>query len=111
MKSLFIAMSLAMSMWACGGGSPTTPTAAPSPAPASPFAVVTGNYELTIEIDDKCAQIPPASASIQRHARRSRVALPSRECGWRRIRHACTHGGSMAAISRRPRGWRGTAST
>ena len=59
MKRLVIAMSLSMSMWACGGGRPTTPTAAPSPAPASPFAVVTGNYELTIEIDDKCAQIPP----------------------------------------------------
>ena len=60
MKRLFVAMSLSMSIWACGGGSPTRPTAAPSPAPASPFAVVTGNYELTIEIDDKCAQIPPA---------------------------------------------------
>jgi len=59
MKRLFVAMGLSMSIWACGGGSPTTPTAAPSPAPASPFAVVTGNYELTIEIDDKCAQIPP----------------------------------------------------
>jgi len=59
MKRLSIAMSLSMSMWACGGGSPTTPTAAPSPPPASPFAVVTGNYDLTIEIDDKCTQIPP----------------------------------------------------
>ena len=55
MKRLFVAMSLSMSIWGCGG-SPTTPTAAPSPAPASPFAVVTGNYELTIEIDDKCAR-------------------------------------------------------
>ena len=57
MKRLFVAMSLSMSIWACGGGSPTTPTAAPSPAPASPFAVVTGNYELTIEIDDKCRKL------------------------------------------------------
>ena len=104
MKRLFVAMSLSMSIWACGGGSTTTPTAAPSPAPASPFAVVTGNYELTIEIDDKCAQIPPTL-----RVRRYNATLedrgwhfPSRECGWRRIRHACTHGGSVAAISRRP---------
>ena len=68
MKRLFIAISLSMSMWACGGGSPTTPTAAPSPAPASPFAVVTGNYELTIEIDDKCAQIPPTLRVRRYHA-------------------------------------------
>jgi hypothetical protein len=38
---------------------PTAPTAAPSPPPASPFAVVTGHYELTIEIDDTCTHIPP----------------------------------------------------
>jgi hypothetical protein len=74
MKRLFVAMSLSTSMWACGG-SPTTPTAPPSPAPASLFAVVTGDYELTIEIDDKCAQIPPTL-----RVRRYNVTLEDR--GW-----------------------------
>ena len=104
MKRLFIAISLSMSMWACGGGSPTTPTAAPSPAPASPFAVVTGNYELTIEIDDKCAQIPPTL-----RVRRYNATLEDR--GWHFLPVNVVGGGfatpvlmadSVAAICRRP---------
>lgn len=40
MKRLFIAIGLAMSMWACGGGSPTTPTALA--APTRPTATLSG---------------------------------------------------------------------
>ena len=43
----------------CGCHNPPTAPTTP-PAPASPFAGVAGNYELTIEIDDQCTQIPPA---------------------------------------------------
>lgn len=38
--------------------SPVSPSSLSPPPPASPFANVVGNYALTIEIDEKCAEIP-----------------------------------------------------
>jgi hypothetical protein len=40
--------------------SPAGPSISAPVASPSPFANVVGDYRLTIEIDDKCAQIPPA---------------------------------------------------
>lgn len=48
-------VSLLVMQLGCTG--PTAPSLASSPEPASPFANMVGNYEMTIEIGEQCSKV------------------------------------------------------